>query len=420
MISAVAVPSQARPTTRTLGRYELIANIGVGGMAEVHLARQRGPMGFEKLVVVKCVHEHLAAQRDFIEMLLEEARLAALVKHANVVDIYDLGVVDGAYFIAMEYLEGEPLLAILRSGKQGKRLDAMSTIRLIADCAEGLHAAHELHAMSGQPLSVVHHDVSPGNVMVLYSGEVKLVDFGVAKAENKVEQAGERVLMKGKMSYMAPEKLRGAAGDRRSDVFSLGVVLWEALTLRRLFRADTDKEVARMIIESQVPPPSSLDPTAPPELDAIVARALSKDADQRYATAKAMAAALEEFLRRQGYSGKNDKIGEYMHGTFGDRLAARRELIRTTTASDRITASAQAAFANAFKTEDRSFAIPMPMPAAASKPIAAKPAAKPARGTGLPPPRSPAAGTRPPPTPAAQSARPQTEELSTFTEVDAF
>jgi serine/threonine protein kinase len=349
MLFCVAVAGEARPTPRTLGRYELIASIGIGGMAEVHLARQRGPMGFEKLVVVKTIHGHLAAQRDFIEMLLEEARIAALVKHANVVDIYDLGEVDGAYFIAMEYLEGEPLLAILRAGKQGTRLDPLSTTRLIADCAEGLHAAHELHAMSGQPLSVVHHDVSPGNVMVLYSGEVKLVDFGVAKAENTVEQAGERVLMKGKLSYMAPEKLRGAPGDRRSDVFSLGVVLWEALTLRRLFRADGDKEVARMIVESTVPPPSSVAPGIPTELDAIVQRALAKEPDQRYPTAKAMAAALEELLRKRGYSGKNDKIGDYMHTAFGDRLAQRRELIRSMSGSG--AAPSAQAIARAFRTD---------------------------------------------------------------------
>jgi serine/threonine protein kinase len=376
-------------------------------MAEVHLARQRGPMGFEKLVVVKTVHGHLAANRDFIEMLLEEARIAALVKHANVVDIYDLGEVDGSYFIAMEYLEGEPLLAILRAGKQGKRLDPLSTIRLVADCAEGLHAAHELHAMSGQPLSVVHHDVSPGNVMVLYSGEVKLVDFGVAKAENQVEQSGERVLMKGKMSYMAPEKLRGAPGDRRSDVFSLGVVLWEAMTLRRLFRADGDKEVARMIVESTVPAPSTLEPLVPPELDAIVLKALAKEPDQRYATAKAMAAALEEVLRKRGYSGKNDKIGEYMRATFGGRLAQRRELIRSMSSAG--PAPSAQAIARAFRTDHNTGTPPF-------------------RDSG-PIPRDSGPIARPtPPVPitsaAAQAvvdaARARTEELSTFTEVTAY
>jgi serine/threonine protein kinase/outer membrane biosynthesis protein TonB len=375
-----------------------MANIGTGGMAEVHLARQRGPMGFEKLVVVKCVHRHLAAQRDFIDMLLEEARIAALVKHANVVDIYDLGEVDGSYFIAMEYLEGEPMLAILRAGKQGKRLDALSTTRLIADCAEGLHAAHELHAMSGQPLSVVHHDVSPGNVMVLYSGEVKLVDFGVAKAENQVEQAGERVLMKGKMSYMAPEKLRGQTGDRRSDVFSLGVVLWESMTLRRLFRADSDKEVARMIIESSVPPPSTVDPASPPELDAIVARAVAKDPEQRYPTAKAMAAALEEFLRKSGYSGKNDRIGEYMHATFGDRLAARRELIRSMSGTGAGNAPSPQAIARAFRA-DPTIGVPIPDSLKRSR-------------SGLTP--------LPLPLPPPGVSRAQTEELSTFTEVEAY
>ena len=206
-------------------------------MAEVQLALQRGPAGFEKLVVVKLVHENLATQKAFVDMLLDEARVAALVKHPNVVDIYDLGQADGRYFIAMEYLEGEPLLAVLRAGREGKRLDPLSTGRLIADTAEGLDAAHELRTMAGEPIELVHHDVSLGNIVVLYNGQVKLVDFGVAKA---TQSAGPRAKVQGKFSYMAPEKLRGGSGDRRSDIWSLGCVLWEALTLRRLFKGGND------------------------------------------------------------------------------------------------------------------------------------------------------------------------------------
>ena len=250
-------------------------------MAEVQLALQRGPAGFEKLVVVKLVHESLASQKTFVDMLLDEARVAALVKHPNVVDIYDLGQADGRYFIAMEYLEGEPLLAVLRAGREGKRLDPLSTGRLIADTAEGLDAAHELRSMSGERIELVHHDISLGNIVVLYNGQVKLVDFGVAKATHV--GAGPRAKVQGKFSYMAPEKLKGAPGDRRSDIFSLGCVMWEALTLRRLFRGGNDSETMRQVLEMSIQPPSKVNGDVPPEYDAIVMRALDRDPARRHA-----------------------------------------------------------------------------------------------------------------------------------------
>src|SRR5512138_3147701 len=258
----------ARPSK--LGRYELITQIGQGGMAEVQLALQRGPAGFEKLVVVKLVHNNLASQKAFVDMLLDEARVAALVKHPNVVDIYDLGRADGRYFIAMEYLEGEPLLAVLRAGREGKRLDALSTARLIADTAEGLDAAHELRSMGGDPIELVHHDVSLGNIVVLYNGQVKLVDFGVAKASMT---AAAQQKIQGKFSYMAPEKLKGGSGDRRSDIWSLGVVLWEALTLRRLFKGGNDAETMKQVLEQKIPAPSKVNGDVIPEFDPIVIRA---------------------------------------------------------------------------------------------------------------------------------------------------
>src|SRR5258706_14605802 len=203
---------EAASRPHRLGRYELITRIGQGGRADVQLALQRGPAGFEKLVVVKLVHDSLATQKAFGDMLLDEARVAALVKHPNVVDIYDLGVADGRYFIAMEYLEGEPLLAVLRAGREGQRLDVLSTARVIADTAEGLDAAHELRSMAGDPIGLVHHDVSLGNIVVLYSGQVKLVDFGVAKA---TQSAVAHTKLGGKFRYMAPAKLRGGTGHRR-------------------------------------------------------------------------------------------------------------------------------------------------------------------------------------------------------------
>ena len=312
----------ARPTK--LGRYELVTPIGQGGMAEVHLAMQRGPAGFEKLVVVKLVHAHLATQREFVDMLLDEARVAGMLKHPNVVDIYDLGEAAGRYFIAMEYLEGEPLLAVLRAGTEGKPLDPLSTARVIADTAEGLDAAHRLKGRDGKPLGLVHHDVSLGNIVVLYTGQVKLVDFGVAKAASTVT----RDRIQGKFAYMAPEKLeQKGVVDRRSDIWSLGCVAWEALTLLRLFKGDTDEETVKSVLEMPVVPPSKVNGRLPPELDPIVMKALERDPEKRYPTAKAMAHDLEEILRKRGYSGRNDKIAKHMEVAFATHIAARERLL---------------------------------------------------------------------------------------------
>jgi serine/threonine-protein kinase len=295
-------------------------------MAEVQLALQRGPAGFEKLVVVKLVHDTLATQKAFVDMLLDEARVAALVKHPNVVDIYDLGQANGRYFIAMEYLEGEPLLSVLRAGKEGKRLDVLSTGRLIADTAEGLDAAHELRSMSGDRLELVHHDISLGNIVVLYNGQVKLVDFGVAKATQSA--AGPKSRVQGKFSYMAPEKLRGKPGDRRSDIFSLGCVMWEALTLKRLFRGSNDTETMKQVLEATIEPPSKVNTEVPAEYDAIVMRALDRDPDKRQRTAKELAVEVEELLRKRGYGAKNDKIARYMQDTFKEHIGARKKLVQ--------------------------------------------------------------------------------------------
>ena len=294
-------------------------------MAEVQLALQRGPAGFEKLVVVKLVHENLATQKAFVDMLLDEARVAALVKHPNVVDIYDLGEVEGRYFIAMEYLEGEPLLAVLRAGRDGERLDVLSTARLIADTAEGLDAAHELRSMAGEPIGLVHHDISLGNIVVLYNGQVKLVDFGVAKA---TQSATTRTKIQGKFGYMAPEKLRGGAGDRRSDIWSLGCVLWEALTLKRLFKGGNDSDTMQQVLEHPILAPSDVNGDVSADFDPIVMRALERDPDKRYSTAKAMAAELEEVLRKHGYAAKNDAIAKYMQATFQSHIQARKKLLQ--------------------------------------------------------------------------------------------
>ena len=341
-------------------------------MAEVQLALQRGPAGFEKLVVVKLVHESLASQKTFVDMLLDEARVAALVKHPNVVDIYELGEVDGRYYIAMEYLEGEPLLSVLRAGREGKRLDVHSTARLIADTASGLDAAHELRTLAGEPIELVHHDVSLGNIVVLYNGQVKLVDFGVAKASASATGAGHRV--QGKFSYMSPEKLQGASGDRRSDLWSLGVVLWEALTLKRLFRGGNDSDTMTQVLEVRLDPPSAVNSDVPPVFDAIVMRALARDPDQRYPTAKEMADDLENVLTQARYGAKNDAIGRYMQETFKDHIAARKKLVQEVSSkgsasteildlafSDPLIASGSAPGQNDFSVRFRRSSIEIPL-----------------------------------------------------------
>lgn len=318
------VERNSSPRIASFGRYDLITPIGRGGMAEVHLAIQRGPAGFEKLVVIKIIHGHLQSQPAFVEMLLDEARLAALVKHPNVVDIYDLGEANARNYVAMEYLEGEPLLAVLRAGSEGRRLDPLSTARIIADTAEGLDAAHRLKGRDGTPIELVHHDVSLGNIVVLYTGQVKLVDFGVAKAA----QAGKDQRVQGKFAYMAPEKLEHGAGDRRCDIWSLGVVAYEALTLTRLFRGTSLQETVQQVTTMTIAPPSQVNGDVPKDFDPIILKALDRDPAKRYQTAKAFGDDLEEVLREHKYGGKNDRIAAYMQGTFEKTIAAREELLR--------------------------------------------------------------------------------------------
>jgi eukaryotic-like serine/threonine-protein kinase len=317
---------------RRLGNYEILQLIGSGGMAEVFLARHVGPMGFEKIVVLKCIHSHLAGEQQFVTMFLDEARLAARINDPRVVQIYELGKADDTLFMAMEYLEGESLSTIVKHAIRQKRPLAVGHVaRIVADAAAGLHAAHELKDKSGRPLEVVHRDVSHGNIVVLYSGAVKVLDFGVAKARSSLSQttAGER---KGKFGYMSPEQVLGEPIDRRSDVFSLGVVLWEALTRKSLFLADTDNHAMRAILEGVVPPPSGFRGDVPPELDAIVLRALHKDRRHRYQSAADMAAALEGFLRSYGTNAHD--LAAFMKETFADRIEQRTRLLRVATAEN--------------------------------------------------------------------------------------
>ena len=331
----------AAPAIERLGRYELIARIADGGMAEVYLARQLGPMNFQKVVVVKKIHPNLARQKEFIGMLLDEARISALIKHPRVVDIYDLGVSKGIYFIAMEFLSGQPLSNVVARGRAKNALDVYSTARIIADAAEGLHAAHNLKTLSGRALELVHRDVSPSNIIVLYDGNVKLVDFGVAKARGRITETDANQI-KGKVGYVSPEQIMESPADRRSDVFALGVVMWEALALRRLFDAESEAGKLKQILDGVPLPPSAHRPEVPYELDKICLRALAVKPDDRWQSAGELQSAIESFLRDANYRREAAAVARYMTETFVAERQREEELLRQVADADRAGASRRA------------------------------------------------------------------------------
>jgi eukaryotic-like serine/threonine-protein kinase len=316
--------SEARDPLR-LGKYDLLGRIGFGGMAEVWLARQHGPMGFEKLVAIKRLLPHLQDQDPFVRMFLDEARIAARINHANVVQIYDLGQADESYFIAMEYLLGESLARVMGEGvKRGHPLPDLLSIAVVAQMCKGLHHAHALRDAKGLPLAIVHRDVSPQNVVLLYDGAVKLLDFGIAKARERLSEA-TTTGMKGKYAYMSPEQCVGDPVDHRSDIFAAGVVLWELLTRRRLFKHPNKLMVLKMITEGHVAEPTRVNPEAPPELDPICLRALAKNPSERYQTANELADDLEGVLAKRGLSGAPNKLSEYLGDVFADDLERRNQ-----------------------------------------------------------------------------------------------
>src|SRR4051794_1445723 len=246
-------------------------------MAEIFLARVSGLPGFHKMVVIKRILPQLATKTDFVEMFLDEARIAATLQHPNVVQMYDVGVVDGNYFIAMEYLHGEDVRSLMKSlFRQEKKLPVEHALNIVIGVASGLHYAHEKVGFDGTRLEIVHRDVTPQNIIVTYDGAVKLLDFGIAKASNRFGETRFGTL-KGKVPYMSPEQCRGEPLDRRSDIFSLGIMLYELTLGRRLFKGKSDFELLKQIVEGTVPPPRELEPDYAPALEAIVMRALAKE-----------------------------------------------------------------------------------------------------------------------------------------------
>ncbi len=277
------------------GKVRPLAVLGQGGMATVYLAASEGPGGFAKLVVLKELRSELANELEFCEMFLDEARLAARLNHPNIVQTYEVVEGQGQFVIVMEYLEGQPLSTVRARMLRDGRLTLADHVRIIADMLDGLHAAHEAKDWDGRPLGVVHRDVSPHNVFVTYEGQVKIVDFGVAKAATSLQQTGTGII-KGKIAYMSPEQALGRTVDRRADIFAAGIMLWEAVAGRRLWKELPDATIVHFLDTGAIPSLTDVVPDADPALVRVCARALAPLPDDRYWTAAEMRADLEVFL----------------------------------------------------------------------------------------------------------------------------
>jgi serine/threonine protein kinase len=311
-----------------LGRYQIIDRIATGGMAEVYLAVHGELAGFRTPVVLKKVLPHLASNQQFIDMFLDEARIASLLDHPNVVRIYEVGRSASEYFLAMELVQGKSLSALIRrfneqeAGPVEPRLAAL----IIAQAAAGLHHAHNLTDPLGNPLGLVHRDVSPQNILISFEGSVKVIDFGIARALGRISET-QTGGMKGKFGYMSPEQAKGEEVDLRTDIFALGVVLWESVTGRRLFNRENDLATMRALVYEPVAKPSSVAAVAP-ELESIIMRALARNPKLRFQTARDMATALERYVVSAGGASVTD-LGTVLKGTFVQDHSAWQHTLRT-------------------------------------------------------------------------------------------
>lgn len=281
-------------------RYRVVEKLESGGMAEVFRAESEGLQGFRKQVAIKRVLPHLSEKKKFIAMFLDEARLSAQLSHSNCVQVFDIGVGDNAFFIVMEYVDGANLKGIAESvKKQGKDFPVQAAAWVAHEICKGLSYAHELTDPNGMPMNLVHRDMSPPNVLITKYGEVKIVDFGLAKASSQLEKS-EPGIIKGKFSYLSPEAALGQEVDRRTDIFAVGIILWELLAGYRLFLGDTDFQTVKKVQVAQVPPISQINRKVPPELERIVNKALAKDMLVRYGTSQELGQDLSRFMFSYG------------------------------------------------------------------------------------------------------------------------
>ena len=343
--------AEQQSTGGAFAKYRPIAELGQGGMAQVFLALASGPVGFNKLVVIKQIREQFADDPEFLTMFLDEARLAARLNHPNVVQTNEVGGDGKRYFICMEYLEGQPLNRIFSRlgpgrgpqdptpGDEGgtaskpppSGLTRGMQLRILIDALTGLHHAHELCDFDGRALQVVHRDATPHNIFLTYAGQVKVVDFGIAKALSSSSETRTGVL-KGKVAYMAPEQAMGEKVDRRADIFTVGMILWEVLAGKRLFKGVPDVAVLQKIVNGGIPSPRTIDPDVPEQLEAICMKALAHNREDRYATAAEMAAALEAATDASGERGSVRDAGRLIDEFFAGERAKIKQLVEAQTA----------------------------------------------------------------------------------------
>jgi serine/threonine-protein kinase len=320
---------------RRLDRYELIGEIASGGMATVYLARLGGVGGFQRFVAIKRLHPHLASDPEFVDMFLDEARLAAGIHHPHVVPILEVGISPAGYYLVMEYVEGDTLARVIaRALSAGGKVPRPILLRAVLDALAGLHAAHELTDPQGRLVGLVHRDVSPQNLLVGTDGSTRITDFGVARATERLSstRAGK---LKGKLAYMAPEQTDGGAIDRRADVFAMGIILWEVLASQRLFKAENEAATLALLLQKPIQPVSAVALDVPAAFDEVCQKALERAPERRYQTAAEMADALERAARRASAASPLDaaiatsrEVATFVQAILGREILAQRECVR--------------------------------------------------------------------------------------------
>ncbi len=356
--SRPVVPTRAsmRPGARPavpdhFDRYTVRGHLASGGMASVYLAQLEGSHGVEKLVALKVIHPHLARDRRFVNMFLDEARVLSQIQHPNVCDLIDFGEADGLPYLVMEYLHGETFSRVIHRGLKCQNFPSWLAVRIVADVARGLSAAHRAKAASGKLLNVVHRDITPQNIVVLYDGVAKLMDFGIARTQDRLTHT-EAGTVKGKFAYMAPEQVQSEQVDHRSDIWALGVVLWEALAGRRLFMAANEASTAVNVIHAPIPTLTDINATIPPALQEIVSRALMRDKEQRLASAAEFADDLENYLYSAGTPTGASQVGQWMSEVMVEESKVRERLLSAPILPSKKPPQASPPVANEFDDEE--------------------------------------------------------------------
>lgn len=304
-------------------RYRVVEKLESGGMAEVFRAESEGLQGFRKQVAIKRVLPHLSSKKKFIQMFLDEARLSAQLSHSNCVQVFDIGVGDNAFFIVMEFVDGANLKSVIDVLRKANReFPVECAVYIALEICKGLSYAHELTDPNGVPLHIVHRDISPPNVLITKFGEIKIVDFGLAKANSQLEKS-EPGIIKGKFSYLSPEAAMGQEVDARTDVFAVGIMLWELLAGQRLFLGDTDFQTVKKVQAAQVPSISQINRHVPAELERIINKSLARDPTQRYGTARDLGLELSKFMFKFGVPVSTFDIARLVQGAMKERAKTR-------------------------------------------------------------------------------------------------